>query len=268
MLLKRGDKSSDVNRAQSLLVNYGLDIKIDGDFGMRTEAAARVFQRELSLYRDGVIGNKTWEKLQLYQSTTKPLRPVLNWFQPTSYFSQRDNLYYSSSTCNVTSLAMILTYWGIQPGIIMPINNSFVSPVQLEDELFLRLQEPDALAYYILNFPDLYEQGYPDNQVHGMLGWLAQQYGCKWKYSEKTTPESITKFSKPMMTSGKFTASGHIIVIIGETTSGDFIINDPAGDWNTSYQVRDGKYRIYDRESAWQVMAGVNPGRRIHQVSK
>src|SRR5262245_8723539 len=53
--LRRGDSGPLVRKLQELL-----GIFVDGEFGPRTEAAMREFQRQHQLVPDGIIGPKTW----------------------------------------------------------------------------------------------------------------------------------------------------------------------------------------------------------------
>jgi len=57
--LRRGTKGELVSKLQQLL----LHVKVDGDFGGITEARVRVVQREVALVPDGIVGPKTWQKL-------------------------------------------------------------------------------------------------------------------------------------------------------------------------------------------------------------
>ena len=59
MLLKKGSKGKKVEELQRLL-----GIKIDGDFGPATELAVMRFQGQQGLKTDGIVGPKTWDKLQ------------------------------------------------------------------------------------------------------------------------------------------------------------------------------------------------------------
>jgi peptidoglycan hydrolase-like protein with peptidoglycan-binding domain len=53
---------------QELLCAHGFLLRIDGDFGWRTEAAVKTFQHQHGLIPDGVVGAKTWA---LLKSTVK-----------------------------------------------------------------------------------------------------------------------------------------------------------------------------------------------------
>lgn len=53
--LRRGMRGADVARWQALL-----GLPADGDFGPRTEASTRAFQRARGLVDDGVVGPRTW----------------------------------------------------------------------------------------------------------------------------------------------------------------------------------------------------------------
>jgi lysozyme len=63
-ILKKGSEGPDVKRLQELLVAAGQRITVDGDFGPRTEAAVRAFQKDRRLAVDGVVGPKTWAALR------------------------------------------------------------------------------------------------------------------------------------------------------------------------------------------------------------
>lgn len=62
-ILRKGSKGHSVKYAQELLRSKGYDIMPDGDFGPKTEAAVKAFQKVNKLVDDGIIGPKTWEVL-------------------------------------------------------------------------------------------------------------------------------------------------------------------------------------------------------------
>lgn len=57
--LKKGSTGNDVLYLQKLL-----HLKEDGIFGLVTDAAVRIFQKDHNLTVDGVVGPKTWEALE------------------------------------------------------------------------------------------------------------------------------------------------------------------------------------------------------------
>ena len=61
--LKVYAKGEQVKALQRLLVGFGYDLKIDGSFGTITDRTVRTFQRKNGLSADGVVGEKTWNKL-------------------------------------------------------------------------------------------------------------------------------------------------------------------------------------------------------------
>lgn len=66
-ILKKGSKGSAVVDLQDLLESHGLYIgpKVDGDFGISTDAAVRYFQSVKRLSPiDGVVGEDTWKALR------------------------------------------------------------------------------------------------------------------------------------------------------------------------------------------------------------
>ena len=63
IVLRRGSFGNSVEKLQKLLVNNGFNLSIDSDFGAATELAVMLFQKQHGLVVDGIVGNKTWEKL-------------------------------------------------------------------------------------------------------------------------------------------------------------------------------------------------------------
>ena len=63
--VKKGNDNQHVEDLQWLLKNkHGFkDLKIDGDFGTKTEKAVKEFQKKHGLVVDGIVGKKTWKKL-------------------------------------------------------------------------------------------------------------------------------------------------------------------------------------------------------------
>ena len=61
--IKRNSRGSDVKLAQSCFNKRGYDLKVDGVFGIMTEAVTVHFQRTNDLKIDGIIGPNTWNKL-------------------------------------------------------------------------------------------------------------------------------------------------------------------------------------------------------------
>ncbi|MBS1913359.1 MAG: N-acetylmuramoyl-L-alanine amidase [Bacteroidetes bacterium] len=63
--IRRGAKGDLVRTVQA-----AVGVPVDGDFGPKTEAAVRAFQREHDLTADGIVGPKTWAALDAVE---KPL---------------------------------------------------------------------------------------------------------------------------------------------------------------------------------------------------
>ena len=62
--LRRGDKGDQVKTLQCLLKTYHqAEVEVDGDFGRGTRKAVIDFQKKNGLKADGVVGNKTLEKI-------------------------------------------------------------------------------------------------------------------------------------------------------------------------------------------------------------
>jgi uncharacterized protein YvpB len=138
------------------------------------------------------------------------------------YFSQRDNPRYASATCNVTSIAMAFYYYGIRSR----------SGGQLEDELL----------QWCLN-----KAGEGSQTDHNVLSQLIRAYGFQTSFSTTsnwTEVKSELINRRPVVLAGDFTASGHIICVVGYTPQG-YIVNDPWGDALSGYTDTEGRKLIY-----------------------
>jgi hypothetical protein len=62
-VLKRGASGESVRLLQERLNAHGAKLTADGDFGPKTDAAVRAFQKAKGLVADGICGNKTWAAL-------------------------------------------------------------------------------------------------------------------------------------------------------------------------------------------------------------
>lgn len=138
------------------------------------------------------------------------------------YLSQRDNPRFYWSTCNVTSIAMCFYYYGVESQ----------DGGQLEDELL----------QWCIDYA-----GEGSQTDHNVLTALIRAYKFKTNFSTTSTwsqlkSELINR--RPIVLAGDFTASGHIITVIGYNSQG-FIVNDPWGDALTGYSDTEGSHLLY-----------------------
>jgi hypothetical protein len=79
-LLKRGDKLPMVGVVQLLLSSTGYPLKVDGDFGAKTEAALKKFQGDRHMFASGTIDEPTWTRLT--QGKRLPVVDCVDVFDP------------------------------------------------------------------------------------------------------------------------------------------------------------------------------------------
>jgi peptidoglycan hydrolase-like protein with peptidoglycan-binding domain len=61
--VRRGDNGEFVKAAQNELDRHDYSLVVDGNFGDKTDAAVRQFQKSVGLTVDGVVGPGTWREL-------------------------------------------------------------------------------------------------------------------------------------------------------------------------------------------------------------
>ncbi|MEP0909325.1 peptidoglycan-binding protein [Leptolyngbya sp. GB1-A1] len=68
------DVGPAVAEMQDLLRAHGYSLRVDGDFGWKTEMLVKAFQRKQGIRTDGIVGRETWNVLR---STVQPGTRVL-----------------------------------------------------------------------------------------------------------------------------------------------------------------------------------------------
>ena len=139
------------------------------------------------------------------------------------YFSQRDNPRFYWSTCNVTSIAMVLYYYGERPR----------GSGQLEDEM---------LQWVLSNY------GAGAQTQHNVLLEMTRDYGYSATFTTTRRYEELfdrLNRGEPFVLPGDFTDFGHIVTVIGYNNEG-FIVNDPWGNALTGYTDTEGERLLYD----------------------
>ncbi len=159
----------------------------------------------------------------------KTLPPTVKLDVP--YRSQMNNVLNPTGACNVTSIAMSLLYFGVQP------QNPTAFP-QFEDELYDYTERHDL-----------------DRHNATDLAKLVAAYGCRDDFSSTASLNDVKQWlssQKPVILQGYFTSFGHIVVAVGYDDMG-LIIHDPYGEWHswgydrndTNGNNRKGKYQNY-----------------------
>ncbi|MBD0392615.1 MAG: C39 family peptidase [Microcoleus sp. C1-bin4] len=160
------------------------------------------------------------------------------------YFSQRDNPRFDWSTCNVTSIAMVLYYYGLRSKW----------GGQLEDELL----------QWCFDYA-----GQGSQTDHSVLSALIKAYGFKTSFSTTRNWADVRSEllnRRPVVLAGDFTASGHILTLIGYNSQG-YIVQDPWGDALTGYSDTEGRKLMYPYNYVNQV-AGPDGNVWAHFISR
>lgn len=137
--------------------------------------------------------------------------PQLN----VKYLSQTDNVRNPYGSCNVTSIAMCLYYFGIRGDKSMP---------QLEDQLYDRCIKNGWSRH---SWWDLQRLVHTYPNMNDVVS----------EYADLGTIRKSIDAGRPVVLHGFFTKFGHIIVVYGYDADG-FLVHDPYGEyWATGYDV-------------------------------
>ncbi len=148
------------------------------------------------------------------------------------YKSQLDNENNPTGSCNVTSITMGFCTGGIPTST----NNR-----QTEDLLYEYLTDqgysryaPYDLARGSNEFRQAY---YPNHNV-----WVELDVNASW-----SKVKAHLNRNRPVIVHGYFTTFGHIVCIVGYDEQGNWIVNDPYGEWNSwGYDCNaSGKQQVY-----------------------
>lgn len=171
------------------------------------------------------------------------------------YFSQLDNVNNPYGSCNVTSVAMCLWYFGIRGD---------GSQKQLEDQLY----------------NECLKHGWSRHDPQGLKS-LIEYHNCIDNLTYNGTVADIQKAiesNQPCIIHGYFTKSGHIVTVKGYDDTG-LIVNDPYGEYFHTGYVKNSPSNPNRGEGLHYSYSGIiqpvcspesNPSKNIwlHRVSK
>ena len=197
-------------------------------------AAVKQLEKDLEKYAAALLDDASnW--VRIYR--TKVERPKSSIRLDIPYYPQTDNYRDASRTCNSSSCAMCLQYF--KPGILQGVtgDDAYIQKVfSVGDTTDHEVQTKVLQSYdvssefrYNLSFANLDSELAADHPV--VIGILHRG-----------------SLSAP--------TGGHMVVVIGKTESGDYIVNDPYGSLNDGYtgDVMNGKGAIYKKselEKRW-----------------
>lgn len=194
----------------------------------------------LSKYPELMDDNANW--VRIYR--TKPETPKSNILENFPWFPQTDNYRDANRTCNSSACAMCLEYF--KPGTL-------VGP-----------KGDDAYVRKVFAIGDTTD--------HSVQTRVLQDYGIKSSFSYSLTFADLDRelaARRPIVIGilhrGTLSSptGGHMVVVIGKTLSGDYIVNDPYGSLNDGYTgaVTNGRGAVYKRsELARRWCPGGNDG--------
>lgn len=74
--LSYGSSGDDVKTLQKMLNNNGYSLDVDGNFGPKTQAAVKEYQKKNNLAVDGIVGKNTWGALNSAASNSAAAAPT------------------------------------------------------------------------------------------------------------------------------------------------------------------------------------------------
>jgi hypothetical protein len=195
--------------------------------------AIKQLEKDLSKYASGLLDD-TANWIRIYRSQIeKPKSGVLE----VPFYPQTDNYRDPQRTCNSSACAMCLEYF--KPGTLKGLKG---------DDSYIR---------------KVFAIG--DTTDHNVQTKVLESYGVQSKFSYSLSFDDIDKElseQRPVVIgilhrgSLAHPTGGHMVVVIGKTYTGDYIVNDPYGSLNDNYTgpVKNGKGVVYSRyilEKRW-----------------
>ena len=188
---------------------------------------AAVEQFEVDLMDSPLIDDSSnW--VRIYR--TKPENPKSNTIENFPWFPQTDNYRDANRTCNSSACAMCLEYF--KPGTLKGPkgDDAYVQKVFSIGDTTDHLVQTRVLASYGIKSNFSYSLSFADLDRELAAG----------------RPVVIGILHRGTLSNP---TGGHMVVVIGKTPNGDYVVNDPYGSLNDSYTgpVTNGKGAIYKR---------------------
>lgn len=187
---------------------------------------AAVEQLEVDL-KDSPLMEDAANWVKIYRTIpAKPKSSILD----VPYFPQTDNYRDASRTCNSSSCAMALEY--LKPGTLKGAkgDDAYIQKVFSVGDTTDHEVQTKVLASYGVNSSFSYGLSFADLDRELAAG----------------RPVVIGILHRGTLSSP---TGGHMVVVIGKTTLGDYMVNDPYGSLNDGYtgDVMNGKGAVYKR---------------------
>ena len=190
-------------------------------------AAVEQLEKDLEKYAAALLeDNSNW--IKIYRSKVDRPKSFIRLDVP--YYQQTDNYRDASRTCNSSSCAMCLQYF--KPGTLKGVTGD------------------DAYIQKVFSIGDTTD--------HTVQTKVLESYGVSSEFRYNLSFEILDSelaADHPVVIGilhrGSLSAptGGHMVVVIGKTESGDYVVNDPYGSLNDKYtgNVMNGKGAIYKK---------------------
>ena len=189
-------------------------------------AAVEQFEKDLEAKNPELIDDgSNW--VRIYRTKEAPKTPSI---LDVPFFPQTDNYRDAQRTCNSSSCAMCLEYF--KPGTLKGAKGD------------------DAYVQKVFSVGDTTD--------HTVQTRVLQSYGIGSRFSYNLSFADLDRelaSGRPVVIGilhrGPLSAptGGHMVVVIGKTESGDYVVNDPYGSLNDGYTgpVSNGKGTVYKK---------------------
>jgi len=187
----------------------------------------------------------------------------------TKYHSQRNNKILPFSTCGTTCLSEYLSWLNIKNKENFECDDDRVFEILNSPEIIAKAKDLIGIGEtyikdYLINRTDnpatqIDESKYNTmNQLMIILcetGEFITNYKYKFimAYQGKDNIQKIIDNNNPLIVAGKFTASGHYVMIVGYDEN-NWIIDDPYGDMKSGYKNPNGSKVYYSKEQVDKII--------------